>query len=80
MASTGSEGRINGLKRGYGWDRTRLDGTEGARTWTVHVILAHNLVKIGVLTDLTSPAAKTSKCCPASSLPAHPACGFFRSK
>jgi IS5 family transposase len=24
-------GRISSLKRGYGWDRTRLDGTEGAR-------------------------------------------------
>jgi IS5 family transposase len=30
---TGCEGRISTLKRGYGWDRTRLDGTEGARTW-----------------------------------------------
>jgi transposase, IS5 family len=46
---TGSEGRISSLKRGYGWDRTRLDGTEGARTWTGHGILAHNLVKIGAL-------------------------------
>ncbi len=46
---TGSEGRISTLKRGYGWDRTRLDGTEGARTWTGHGILAHNLVKIGAL-------------------------------
>jgi IS5 family transposase len=46
---TGSEGRISALKRGYGWDRTRLDGTEGARTWTGHGILAHNLVKIGAL-------------------------------
>jgi transposase, IS5 family len=31
---TGSEGRISTLKRGYGWDRTRLDGLEGARIWT----------------------------------------------
>ena len=46
---TGSEGRISTLKRGYGWDRTRLDRTEGARIWTGHGILAHNLVKIGVL-------------------------------
>jgi IS5 family transposase len=46
---TGSEGRISTLKRGYGWDRTRLDGTEGARIWTGHGILAHNLVKIGTL-------------------------------
>src|SRR4029077_13750780 len=25
---TGCEGRISTLKRGYGWDRTRTDGTE----------------------------------------------------
>jgi transposase, IS5 family len=46
---TGSEGRISTLKRGYGWDRTRLDSLEGARTWTGHGILAHNLVKIADL-------------------------------
>ena len=46
---TGSEGRISTLKRAYGWDRTRLDGTSGARTWTGHGILAHNLVKIAAL-------------------------------
>ncbi len=46
---TGSEGRISTLKRQYGWDRTRLDGTEGARTWAGHGVLAHNLVKISAL-------------------------------
>ena len=46
---TGSEGRISSLKRGYGWDRTRLDGTDGARIWTGQAVLAHNLVKIGAL-------------------------------
>ena len=46
---TGSEARISTLKRQYGWDRTRLDGTEGARTWTGYGILAHNLVKISTL-------------------------------
>ena len=46
---TGSEGRISTLKRGYGWDRTRLDNLEGARIWTGHGILAHNLVKIADL-------------------------------
>ena len=46
---TGSEGRISSLKRGYGWDRTRLDGVEGARIWTGQAVLAHNLVKIGAL-------------------------------
>ena len=46
---TGCEGRISTLKRQYGWDRTRLDGTEGARTWTGYGILARNLVKISTL-------------------------------
>jgi len=46
---TGSEGRISSLKRGYRWDRTRLDGTEGARIWTGQGVLAHNLVKIATL-------------------------------
>ena len=48
---TGAEGRISCLKRGYGWDRTRLDGTSGARTWIGHGVLAHNLVKISALAD-----------------------------
>jgi IS5 family transposase len=46
---TGSEGRISTLKRGYGWDRTRIDSLEGARIWTGHGVLAHNLVKIADL-------------------------------
>lgn len=46
---TGSEGRISALKRGYGWDRTRIDGTEGTRIWTGHGILTHNLIKISAL-------------------------------
>ena len=46
---TGSEGRISALKRQFGWDRTRLDGIEGARTWAGYGILAHNLVKISTL-------------------------------
>jgi transposase, IS5 family len=46
---TGSEARIATLKRQYSWDRTRLDGTDGARTWTGHGVLAHNLVKISAL-------------------------------
>jgi len=46
---TGSEGRISSLKRGYGWDRTRIDGLDGARIWTGQAVLAHNLVKIGAL-------------------------------
>jgi len=46
---TGSKGRISTLKRGYGWDRTRLDGTEGARIRAGHGVLARNLVKISAL-------------------------------
>ncbi len=40
-------GRNRGLP--YGWDRTRIDSTEGARIWTGHGVLAHNLVKISAL-------------------------------
>ena len=46
---TGCEGRISTLKRGYGWDRTRIDTTEGARIWTGHGVLTHNLIKISAL-------------------------------
>lgn len=46
---TGVEGRISTLKRGYGWDRTRIDSTEGAQIWIGHGVLAHNLVKISTL-------------------------------
>src|SRR5215217_6948939 len=45
----GSEARISTLKRQYGWDRTRLDDLDGARIWTGHGVLAHNLVKIAAL-------------------------------
>jgi transposase, IS5 family len=46
---TGCEGRINHLKRSYGWNRTELTTLEGARTWCGHGVFAHNLVKIGAL-------------------------------
>jgi IS5 family transposase len=46
---TGSEGRISYLKRGYGWDRTRLDSRPGAAIWCGHGAFTHNLVKIGTL-------------------------------
>lgn len=47
---TGSEGRINHLKRSYRWNRTELTTITGARTWCGHGVLAHNLVKIAALT------------------------------
>lgn len=43
------EGRINHLKRSYGWNRTELTGITGARTWCGHGVFAHNLVKISTL-------------------------------
>jgi IS5 family transposase len=46
---TGCEGRINHLKRSYGWNRTELTTLNGARTWCGHGVFAHNLVKISSL-------------------------------
>lgn len=46
---TGCEGRISHLKRGYGWDRGRIGGLEGTRTWVGHGVFAHNLVTISAL-------------------------------
>ena len=46
---TGCEGRISSLKRGYGWDRTRLDSREGASIWCGHGVFTHNLIKISAL-------------------------------
>ena len=46
---TGAEGRINCIKRDYGCRRTHMDTLTGARTWTGHGILAHNLTKIAGL-------------------------------
>ncbi len=47
---TGCEGRISHLKRSYGWDRTMIDTTEGARIWIGQGVFAHNLTKIAALT------------------------------
>jgi transposase, IS5 family len=46
---TGCEGRISYLKRGYGWDRTRLDGRQGAAIWCGHGVFADNLAKISTM-------------------------------
>jgi len=46
---TGFEGRISYLKRGYGWDRTRLDTRQGAAIWCGHGVFTHSLVKIGAM-------------------------------
>jgi transposase, IS5 family len=46
---TGSEGRISHLKHSWGWERTMLDGIDGASTWCGWGVLAHNATKIAVL-------------------------------
>jgi transposase, IS5 family len=46
---TGAEGRISHLKHRDGWDRTLMDGIDGARSWCGQGVLAHNLVKISGL-------------------------------
>jgi IS5 family transposase len=46
---TGSEGRISCLKRDFGWNRTRIDGLDGVRTWCGHGVFNHNLIKIAAL-------------------------------
>jgi IS5 family transposase len=51
---TGSEGRISCLKRDFGWNRTRIDGLDGARTWCGHGVFNHNLVKIAALATPTT--------------------------
>jgi IS5 family transposase len=48
---TGSEGRISHLKHSWGWERTPLDGIEGARTWCGWGVLAHNANKIAILIE-----------------------------
>jgi IS5 family transposase len=48
---TGSEGRISHLKHSWGWQRTTLDGVDGARAWCGWGVLAHNATKISVLID-----------------------------
>ena len=40
---TGAEGRISHLKRRYGLRRSRLKGSEGARTWTGWAVYAYNV-------------------------------------
>jgi transposase, IS5 family len=55
---TGSEGRVSHLKRSWGWDRTVLDGIDGARTWCGWGVLAHNATKIAALIEGKEPTNK----------------------
>jgi IS5 family transposase len=54
---TGCEGRVSSLKHQYGWDRTRIDSLEGARTWTGQGVFTNNLIRIA---NLTGPAPTSS--------------------
>jgi transposase, IS5 family len=58
---TGSEGRIAHLKRSWGWNRTRLDGIDGARTWCGWGVLSHNATKIAALIDERDRARNTPR-------------------
>jgi transposase, IS5 family len=69
---TGSEGRISYLKHSWGWERTRLDGIDGARTWCGWGILAHNATKIAFLIE-ERESTKRSTTPPTSPSPLTPA-------
>jgi IS5 family transposase len=46
---TGCEGRISQLKHRFGWDRTLMDGIDGAQIWCGYGVFAHHLVKVSGL-------------------------------
>jgi transposase, IS5 family len=48
---TGSEGRISHLKHAWGWNRTLIDGIDGARAWCGWGVLAHNATKVAALIE-----------------------------
>jgi IS5 family transposase len=63
---TGSEGRVSHLKRTWGWNRTRIDGIDGTRTWCGWGVLAHNATKVAALLeerDRTRPRPKARGPC-----------------
>ncbi len=58
---TGSEGRISYLKHSWGWNRTRIDGIDGARTWCGWGVLAHNATKIAALIEERDGSRRPTK-------------------
>jgi len=56
---TGSEGRVSHLKHDFGFERTMLDGIDGAKTWCRWGLLAHNSVKISTLAEEEKDKATT---------------------
>ena len=69
-------GGISYLKRGYGWDGTRLDGRQRASILCGHGFFAHNLVKIGALASQLARRPRHPRHRPSSKLRAK----AFRSK
>ena len=77
---TGIEGRISTLKRGYGWDRTRIDAPRRCQIWTGHGVLTHNLVESRHDRHRSQePAATQSRQATKPPAPAHQDPAFFRS-
>jgi IS5 family transposase len=61
---TGSEGRISSLKRDFGWNRSLMDGIDGAQTWCGYGIFANNAIKIsGLITAQGQPVPDPSPPC-----------------
>lgn len=58
---TGSEGRIAHLKHSWGWNPTRIDGIDGARTWCGWGVLAHNATKVAAFIDEREGTIKTPR-------------------
>jgi transposase, IS5 family len=56
---TGSEGRVSHLKHAWGWDRTLLDGIDGASVWCGWGVFAHNATKISALIEEKETKAKS---------------------
>jgi len=67
---TGSEGRISHLKHSWGWNRTLIDGIDGARTWCGWGVLAHNATKIAALVEEREECRRTAQ--PAARGPCRP--------
>jgi transposase, IS5 family len=52
---TGCEGRVATLKRNWGWNRTLMDGLDGAQIWCGWGVLAHNATKITAIAANAAP-------------------------
>ena len=62
---TGSEGRISSLKRGYGWNRSLMDGIGGTQTWCGYGVFEHNAIKISGLVAAKNDTSSDTELPPA---------------